>query len=181
MVWLVVVFSRPTLKPLRTYSYRSALSKYLIHTFKCASKKRGPVPSASCGSISTGHQTGQTHPFTAIKISQTSCLASCGPSTNKLENRWWPKVTLHICISYGSCSWPLICARHGPQERLEMLRAVSPIKVMMVFNQRRPSRSWECSHSKKRLSLCEHLGGNCQFLPRCPRLRAWKGIFSLIF
>lgn len=89
VAWLLVVFSRPTLK-----TYRSARSKYLDHivTLQLASQKRQPCslgkPNPALGAVSTGHHGGQSHPFSETKTSQTSCLASHGSRTNKSENRW---------------------------------------------------------------------------------------------
>lgn len=99
VVWWVVGFSRPTLKPLKTYASSSVISKYL----KLAFMKREPcslsnphVPELK--SASTRHQIDQSRPFSETKTGQTSCLASRGPSTNTLENRWWPKARESACL-----------------------------------------------------------------------------------
>ena len=176
MVQLIVVFSRLTLKPLRIYPYKSAiLNTSFRNTQMClqGGKKKNLFPQqAMC--LSTGlclHRTPNwSEASIETKPNQTSCLASCEASTNELESRWWPKeektTRLHKCVS-----WSMPVRGVGTSEAPGSLTSF-PIKVLTIFHQRSPSKSSECSHSRKRISLGDCLGSNRQYLHLCPRFGA---------
>lgn len=77
----------------------------------CLQEKKNLFPQqAMC--LSTGlclHRTPNwSEASTETKPSQTSCLALCKASTNKLESRWWPKegktARLHnLCVLVCAC------------------------------------------------------------------------------